>query len=241
MNQPANYIRRIEIDGLWERIDIAWDLRPDVNILSGINGIGKTTILNCAVGCLDALSGNRAASGGFENVHLTFDREDAGLVRYDLVRSFAYAREQDKRLAELSSRYAGLPPGGAKELLVRQLDTLFGYTGKQLETGSTELCFRQAGERLPLTKLSSGEKQMLIILLTVLLRAGVPCVLFMDEPEASLHIEWQQKLIGLIRALNPQVQLILSTHSPAVIMEGWLDAVTEVSDISSPHHALAAQ
>ena len=54
----------------------------------------------------------------------------------------------------------------------------------------------------------------------------------MDEPEASLHIEWQQKLIGMIRRLNPQMQLILSTHSPAVIMEGWLDAVTEVSEIT---------
>ena len=54
----------------------------------------------------------------------------------------------------------------------------------------------------------------------------------MDEPEASLHIEWQQKLISMIRELNPNVQLILTTHSPAVIMEGWLDAVTEVSDIS---------
>ena len=32
---------------------------------------------------------------------------------------------------------------------------------------------------------------------------------------------------------NPNVQLILTTHSPAVIMEGWLDAVTEVSEISS--------
>ena len=36
----------------------------------------------------------------------------------------------------------------------------------------------------------------------------------------------------MIRRLNPQMQLILSTHSPAVIMEGWLDAVTEVSEIT---------
>ena len=74
---------------------------------------------------------------------------------------------------------------------------------------------------------------MLVILLTVLVRDEDHCVLFMDEPEASLHIEWQQKLIGMIRDLNPNVQLILTTHSPAVIMEGWLDAVTEVSDIST--------
>ncbi len=41
MEQQANYIRRIEIHGLWERFNIGWDLRPDVNILSGINGVGK--------------------------------------------------------------------------------------------------------------------------------------------------------------------------------------------------------
>jgi predicted ATP-dependent endonuclease of OLD family len=53
----------------------------------------------------------------------------------------------------------------------------------------------------------------------------------MDEPEVSLHVEWQQKLILLIRQLNPKVQIILTTHSPAVVMNGWVDAVTEVSDL----------
>ena len=52
MKQQANYIKRIEIKGLWRRYDIVWDLRPDVNILSGINGVGKTTILNRSVATL---------------------------------------------------------------------------------------------------------------------------------------------------------------------------------------------
>ncbi len=56
----------------------------------------------------------------------------------------------------------------------------------------------------------------------------------MDDPEVSLHIEWQQQLIGLIRQLNPKVQVILTTHSPALIMNGWVDAVTEVTDIICP-------
>jgi predicted ATP-binding protein involved in virulence len=47
----------------------------------------------------------------------------------------------------------------------------------------------------------------------------------------SLHIEWQKRLIDMIVELNPQVQIILTTHSPAVIMNGWIDKVTEVSDI----------
>ena len=79
--------------------------------------------------------------------------------------------------------------------------------------------------------MSSGEKQILIILLTVLVQDNQPYVLFMDEPEVSLHVEWQKRLIDLILSLNPNVQIILTTHSPAVVMNGWMDKVTEVSDI----------
>ena len=82
-------------------------------------------------------------------------------------------------------------------------------------------------------KLSSGEKQMLIILLTVLVQNHRPYVLFMDEPEVSLHVEWQEQLISLVRDLNPNCQVILTTHSPAVIMNGWSDCVTDVDDIIS--------
>jgi energy-coupling factor transporter ATP-binding protein EcfA2 len=54
----------------------------------------------------------------------------------------------------------------------------------------------------------------------------------MDEPEVSLHIEWQKKLIGFLRELNPNVQLIIATHSPAMIMNGWMDKVFNVEDIT---------
>lgn len=88
------------------------------------------------------------------------------------------------------------------------------------------------GEELFPYQLSSGEKQMLVILLTVLVEDNENYVLFMDEPEVSLHIDWQKRLIDLILELNPNVQIILTTHSPAVIMNGWMDKVTEVTDIT---------
>lgn len=88
------------------------------------------------------------------------------------------------------------------------------------------------GETLAPYQLSSGEKQMLVILLTVLVEDNKDYVLFMDEPEVSLHIDWQKRLINLILELNPNVQIILATHSPAVIMNGWIDRVTEVTDIT---------
>jgi len=52
MTNEINYIKRVEILGLWDRFDIEWDLNPDVNIIAGINGIGKTTILDCIYGLL---------------------------------------------------------------------------------------------------------------------------------------------------------------------------------------------
>ena len=271
MEVQANYIKRIEIHGLWHRYDIAWDLRPDVNILSGINGVGKTTILNRSVNYLEQTSGE-VKSDEKNGVHVYFDNSVATFIPYDVIRSYDrplimgdftarmadanVKSELDWQLYLLQRRYLdyqvnignkmiellsgdeeqrSLAPSLSlpKRKFQDMIDELFSYTHKTIDRKSNDIVFYQNGERLLPYKLSSGEKQMLVILLTVLVRDDDHCVLFMDEPEASLHIEWQQKLIGMIRNLNPNVQLILTTHSPAVIMEGWLDAVTEVSEISS--------
>jgi len=118
-----------------------------------------------------------------------------------------------------------------KKLFQDLIDQLFSETGKKIIRTENEIKFSQIGEDLMPYMLSSGEKQMLAILLTVLVEDNQPYVLFMDEPEVSLHIEWQKTLIDNVLALNPNVQIILTTHSPAVIMNGWMDSVTEVSDI----------
>lgn len=271
MEIQANYIRRIEISGLWHRYDIAWDLRPDVNILAGINGVGKTTILNRSVGYLEHHTMGQMKNSELAGVRVFFDNPEATFIPYDVIRSYDRPlimgdftahmadpnvhSELDWQLYLLQRRYLDYQVNvgnrmiellnGDDEQRARapqlsqpkrkfqdMVDELFAYTRKTIDRKSNDIAFYQDGERLLPYKLSSGEKQMLVILLTVLVREGTHSVLFMDEPEASLHIEWQQKLIGMIRRLNPDIQLILSTHSPAVIMEGWLDAVTEVSEIT---------
>ena len=61
-----------------KRFNIGWDLRPDVNILSGINGVGKTTILNRSVGYLEELSGEMK-SDEKNGVRLFFDNPPGNL------------------------------------------------------------------------------------------------------------------------------------------------------------------
>ena len=69
--------------------------------------------------------------------------------------------EQRSQAASLS-----LPKRKFQDLM----DQLFSYTRKTIDRRSNEIIFYQDGERLLPYKLSSGEKQMLIILLTVLVR-----------------------------------------------------------------------
>ena len=277
MQKFADYISKIEIDSLWSgKKHIVWELDPRVNILSGINGQGKSTILNKVVKGLS--QGGEFPSHMLKGVRLDVVPEDAKWIRYDMIRSLdsslsqVFADEEgairqvlpvikggggsllDFQLYHLQRKYldyqvnignriiAELQQGNAeaaqklsqkKSRFQDIVDDLFQDTGKHIVRTENEIRFTQIGEMLTPYLLSSGEKQMLIILLTVLVEDDQHYVLFMDEPEVSLHIEWQKRLIDLILELNPNVQIILTTHSPAVVMNGWVDAVTEVDDITS--------
>lgn len=71
---------------------------------------------------------------------------------------------------------------------------------------------------LNLYHLSSGEKQLLIIFLTVVLQKDKPFILLMDEPETSLHVEWQSTLLDNINKLKPNIQIIVATHNPLLAL-----------------------
>ena len=267
MQKYADYIKRIEIDSLWSgKKHVVWDLDPHVNILSGINGVGKSTILNKVVKSVN--TNGDILNHLLKGVHVTAQPEDATHVRFDLIRSLdspvldvdtmahvdsRISSALDFQIYHLQRKYldyqvnignriiAELQQGHAeaaqqlsqkKTRFQDMVDDLFQETGKRIVRTENEIRFTQIGEILVPYQLSSGETQMLAILLTVLVEDDLPYVLFMDEPEVSLHIEWQKRLIDLIMELNPNVQIILTTHSPAVIMNGWVDKVTEVEDIT---------
>jgi len=265
----ADYIEQIEIESLWSGTKhILWNLDRKVNILSGINGVGKSTILSKVIRGLS--QGGEFPSHLLKGVHLKVQPSDAKWIRYDVIRSFDRPMvssdslsqienlntELDWQLFLLQRKYLDyqvnvgnriievLQSGAedaaqqaqsisdAKKMFQDIIDDLFKETGKQIIRSENEIRFSQLGEVLRPYQLSSGEKQMLAILLTVLVEDRKSYVLFMDEPEVSLHFEWQKRLIELILKLNPNVQLIVATHSPAVIMNGWMDHVTEVTDIT---------
>lgn len=68
-----------------------------------------------------------------------------------------------------------------------------------------------------LGQLSSGEKQILILLTAALLKSNAPIVYVADEPELSLHVTWQEKLLQSLVDLGGLIQIIVATHSPDVV------------------------
>jgi predicted ATP-dependent endonuclease of OLD family len=78
--------------------------------------------------------------------------------------------------------------------------------------------------------LSSGEKQILILLTQALVSGRSPVVYVADEPELSLHVIWQEKLLSSLTKLAGRCQFIVATHSPD-IAAGFGDKVIDLARI----------
>lgn len=72
-------------------------------------------------------------------------------------------------------------------------------------------------------KLSSGEQNELIIFYNLLFKTNSNDLVLIDEPEISLHIAWQQRLISDLTEIADEtgISLLVSTHSPDIIGDNW--------------------
>ncbi|WP_377111818.1 AAA family ATPase [Pseudoalteromonas sp. M58] len=111
------------------------------------------------------------------------------------------------------------------------IDSFFDKTGKSIvfDHESAPIMFeienKEETYNIKITDLSSGEKQLLIIFLTVILQKNSPFILLMDEPETSLHVEWQAVFIDKIKELNPNIQIIIATHNPLILLNREQDEI----------------
>ena len=316
-------IKKLKVHSLYRELDIVWEFDQQVNILAGINGSYKTTLLNIikqvtnhedisypvlaieseytkgikltyvrresdVKSLLENREANRVIIDMLEKDHPEWLTDDNGhnvqlaIVSYneekdgkkidkksyetekrlDYVNTFDVASARDKesvldaQLRELKEQYAFYLSDLARQIsdkvndsghvskaemdainhdndkFINIVNKMFEETGKILSNSESNLTFIKDGsKRIPIFSLSSGEKQLLIILLTVLLERHQEYILIMDEPEISLHIDMQYTLIDSLLKLNPNVQLIISTHSPSIFGSGWGDKVVYSEDL----------
>jgi energy-coupling factor transporter ATP-binding protein EcfA2 len=85
------------------------------------------------------------------------------------------------------------------------------------------------GTALTERQLSSGEFHLLYLMVSALVAQRRGTVIAIDEPEMSMHIAWQRKLIrNLIEcASNAVPQFVFATHSPDIVAE-WREYMTKL-------------
>ena len=128
-----------------------------------------------------------------------------------------------------------------KPFIDHEIETIIG--GKIIRNERDDLVFveKEGKEEkrpisLPLTASGVIQLGMLGHLIeTRVIQEG--SILFIDEPEAHLHPEWQQKIIEVLYKLSEAgVMVIIATHSP-VIME-WIEVYVKYNPESKDYIAL---
>lgn len=85
--------------------------------------------------------------------------------------------------------------------------------------GNVYFQIENTGEKIEITNLSSGEKQLLIFFTYLIFEVDrdKKAIFVVDEPELSLHLSWQKQFVKKIRDINPNIQLIFATHAPDIV------------------------
>lgn len=278
------HIKDIVIDSMWGDTSLEWrGLDPNINIVVGQNGFGKTTMLNLIRAVLmkddkfikqlkakvhintlitnketeESQEGemycdgkqvvHKPAYGGFDSQSCfyyvnTFDvpaSKKSSLSQLGLtLDQVLYQRNpdvfsfSDYRLSMLKDLRAAMYKQERIDKFFELINSLFLMTGKSIDIDDkNRVIFRKGQQIIDMEKLSAGEKQILLLLFTLFLMEDRSTVLLLDEPEISLHIEWQDRLIQLMLDLNPNCQIIMTTHSPNIFADGWEDKLVFISDL----------
>ena len=101
-------------------------------------------------------------------------------------------------------------------------ENLKDFSGNKLKLIKTELNefeFQKVGTQInKFSDFSTGEKQLITFLVysAIELPKTTPALVIIDEPELSLHVKWQNKLLkNLLKKSN--LQVLSATHSPYII------------------------
>ncbi|MDR0241624.1 MAG: ATP-binding protein [Burkholderia sp.] len=123
--------------------------------------------------------------------------------------------------------------------LLRRLD-LLSLTSCELRTNEHE--------SMDVAKTSSGQQQMLCAIFGLATSMSSGCIALLDEPELSLHPEWQLKFVDALFRIVHSVQdshIIVATHSPLVVQQAVLHGadVVQMGDKARkpafPSHSLS--
>ena len=139
------------------------------------------------------------------------------------------------------------------EALKRVIDVVLNKD-VTIEIEGSRVIFVERGYRETIDELSEGYRSMIIFICDLLYRLlinnpkeedvfVIPGVVLIDEIDEHLHLKWQRVIVKKLRSIFPNIQFIMTTHSPTIIQGASDDAIIYrvyrnegVTQISDPYY-----
>lgn len=125
------------------------------------------------------------------------------------------------------------------EMLSKQLELFIGSVNsmvffKKIEISSDKGIVAKdlkTGNELYLSLLSSGEQHLIVLLGNLIFNTPEDTLVLVDEPEISMHLDWQEKFIRTLENINNLIGFssLIATHSPNIIGNRW-ELVIELAE-----------
>ena len=226
---------------LWGKYNVHFEANEDVNIIVGINGSGKTTLLNEIYKlALENLDDKKQIVfvPSIDNIAMRDKRKGVNALTQDLE---FYMFDMKTGPSMMYHRMAMIDASAEKQAemkarideFISAVNGLFKDTGKHIEIEGNKFNILSKEQIIPIDALSSGEKQILLILLRVFLMDCKESCVLLDEPENSLDIGWQHELINMLIRLNPNAQFFITTHSHIWGETGWSNKIIQMEDVTA--------
>lgn len=102
--------------------------------------------------------------------------------------------------------------------LIDELNNFFKLTRREIKFSPLDTFFyNRNDETIKWYDFSKGEKFLLLQLLLAYNFRNDNCIFLFDEPDAYLHIEWQELLLTSLKKVSPTSTFIIASHSPSLI------------------------
>ena len=127
-------------------------------------------------------------------------------------------------------------PELSKENLEKVLSSLLENKVQIKLNAEQQIVYYEKGYQLTLKELSEGYRSVIIFVCDLLIKLSQSCVeghdvfkehgvVLIDEIDQHLHPRWQLKIVQKLRKLFPNIQFIMTTHSPVIVLGSSDDAV----------------